>query len=341
MGNTGVSNAKRIDYFDLAKGLCIFLVVFHHYCSYSYVSEPLAFRCFFKAFRLPLYFFLSGVFFKRYGGLLDFIKRKCNKLLIPFAFWFFLDVLLGKFCKISLSSGVIWFLLCLFEVNIFFYVISLVSERFGKHKTKMLIIMTMLCGCIGIALNFLSIKLPLYIDSAFTALPFFSLGEDVDKYMIASYALELTDLMLEEGQSAKGMYNLIVEFLGLLEKRKNSYDTLLVAFMLKALKLSGSAPVLEGCVKCGCKENLKAFSVPDGGLICENCYDAPARLNPLIFEVSNDIINVTVFIENHPLRSLENLALPKESEVLLKRILKAYFAFHLGIENLKSEGLKI
>ena len=179
------------------------------------------------------------------------------------------------------------------------------------------------------------------INGAETIESFFSLGEDVDKYMIASYALELTDLMLEEGQSAKGMYNLIVEFLGLLEKRKNSYDTLLVAFMLKALKLSGSAPVLEGCVKCGCKDNLKAFSVPDGGLICENCYDAPARLNPLIFEVSNDIINVTVFIENHPLRSLENLALPKESEVLLKRILKAYFAFHLGIENLKSEGLKI
>lgn len=181
MGNTGVSNAKRIDYFDLAKGLCIFLVVFHHYCSYSYVSEPLAFRCFFKAFRLPLYFFLSGVFFKRYGGLLDFIKRKCNKLLIPFAFWFFLDVLLGKFCKISLSSGVIWFLLCLFEVNIFFYVISLVSERFGKHKTKMLIIMTMLCGCIGIALNFLSVKLPLYIDSAFTALPFFVFGNIINR----------------------------------------------------------------------------------------------------------------------------------------------------------------
>lgn len=179
------------------------------------------------------------------------------------------------------------------------------------------------------------------INGAETIESFFSLGEDVDKYMIASYALELTDLMLEEGQSAKGMYNLIVEFLGLLEKRKNSYDTLLVAFMLKALKLSGSAPVLEGCVKCGSRENFKAFSVSDGGLICENCCDTPARLNPLIFEVSNDIINVTVFIENHPLRSLENLALPKESEVLLKRILKAYFAFHLGIENLKSEGLKI
>ncbi len=179
------------------------------------------------------------------------------------------------------------------------------------------------------------------INGAETIESFFSLGEDVDKYMIASYALELTDLMLEEGEIARGMYNLIAEFLSLLEKRKNSYDTLLVAFMLKTLKLSGSAPMLGGCVKCGSGERLKAFSVPDGGLLCENCYDAPSRLNPLIFEVSNDIIKVTGFIENHPLHSLENLALPKESEVLLKKILKAYFAFHLGIENLKSEGLKI
>ena len=40
------------------------------------------------------------------------------------------------------------------------------------------------------------------INGAETMESFFSLGEDVDKYMIASYALELTDLMLEEGQSA-------------------------------------------------------------------------------------------------------------------------------------------
>ena len=179
------------------------------------------------------------------------------------------------------------------------------------------------------------------INGAETLESFYSLGEDVDKYMSASYALELTDRLLEEGQSAKAMYNLLAEFLGLLEKRKNSYDTLLVAFMLKALVLSGSAPVLDQCVKCGNKSGFPAFSVPDGGLLCEDCFDAAAKLNPLIFEVSNDIINVTDFIKNHPLHSLENLALPKESEVLLKRILKAYFAFHLGIENLKSEGLKI
>ena len=64
-------------------------------------------------------------------------------------------------------------------------------------------------------------------------------------------------------------------------------------------------------------------------------------LNPLIFEVSDDIINVIRFVQAHPLRSLEKLSVPKDAQTRLTRILKAYYSFHLGIDALRSESLII
>ena len=51
------TDKKRIEYIDLAKGVCILLVVFAHIhpdlTRYSW-------GVFFDSFRMPLYFFLSG-----------------------------------------------------------------------------------------------------------------------------------------------------------------------------------------------------------------------------------------------------------------------------------------
>lgn len=39
-----------------------------------------------QAFRLPMYYFISGIFFKLYQGFLDFTRRKVNNILVPFVF---------------------------------------------------------------------------------------------------------------------------------------------------------------------------------------------------------------------------------------------------------------
>lgn len=76
---------KRIEYIDLAKGVCILLVVFAHIhpdlTRYSW-------GIFFDSFRMPLYFFLSGIFFKRYSGIQEFAIKKINNLIIPLLFFY-------------------------------------------------------------------------------------------------------------------------------------------------------------------------------------------------------------------------------------------------------------
>ena len=83
-----IQQKNRIQYIDLAKGICIIMVVLYHIAKYYDTS--LLVNSFFKLIRMPLYFFLSGVFFKSYRGFFDFFKRKTNKLLIPFVFWYLL-----------------------------------------------------------------------------------------------------------------------------------------------------------------------------------------------------------------------------------------------------------
>ncbi|KWW31925.1 MAG: Fucose 4-O-acetylase and related acetyltransferase [bacterium P3] len=151
-----------------------------------------------KSMRLPLYFFLSGCFFKKYDGFFDFVARKTNKLLIPFIFWFLITSLLlpllfsrcgivqfPKFQSVksvligfihgNFPNPAIWFLLCLFWVNIIFYLITLIAKR-HNNSLPVIIALSIMAGFVGVTLGNFSIRIPFYIDSAFTAVPFFTFG---------------------------------------------------------------------------------------------------------------------------------------------------------------------
>ena len=89
------------------------LVVLNHTagtCSTSHIFEMQM-----HTFRMPLYFILSGLFFKEYEVFWGFLKRKTNKLLIPFIFWYGISSLIAadingsnvvSFTKIFFLSGI-------------------------------------------------------------------------------------------------------------------------------------------------------------------------------------------------------------------------------------------
>lgn len=179
--------SKRIEWIDLAKGFCIFLVVLNHVSQYAKVNYPLANQL--QAFRMPLYFILSGLFFKQYEGFFGFLKRKTNKLLIPFLFFLVCTSLLPYWAqyhkfqwpllcgKAPFYNGPIWFLLCLFEVNVLFFLIQwlagIISQR---YKAGIVLYLTLLFGVGGLLLSYFKLQIPFYVDTAFTCLPFFVFG---------------------------------------------------------------------------------------------------------------------------------------------------------------------
>ena len=76
---------RRIEFIDLTKGLCIMLVVMMHVGG---AFDGLATGPVLSSFTMPLYFFVSGLFFKSYEGFGGFLARKVDKLLVPFLIFY-------------------------------------------------------------------------------------------------------------------------------------------------------------------------------------------------------------------------------------------------------------
>ena len=175
---------KRVEFIDLAKGICIILIILGH--TGIQVDYPGL-----TALRTPLYFTLSGLFFKDYGGFGKMLIRKTNRILIPFLFFYIASYavfyivnivkpgliktdatgILDCFTQNQYFNGPIWFLLALFWSNIIFYCIhSNIKKEFLRTMT------VALCGAFGYFLYKFRIFLPCFIDTAFIGLPFFYFG---------------------------------------------------------------------------------------------------------------------------------------------------------------------
>ena len=198
--NNEKSNVKkpRIEYIDLAKGFCICLVVFHHYC-YQYTDMDSTINLALISFRMPLYFILSGLFFKDYGSFFNFTIQKTNKILIPFLAFAGLNALLIAIVHLFKGKGIdtepifslyyeqvpnypTWFLWCLFINGIIFYAIYAISKLFGKYMAAAILANSLIIGIIGFYLGKNSINLPMYLDTALTVTPFYAFGYILRKH---------------------------------------------------------------------------------------------------------------------------------------------------------------
>ena len=168
---------------------------------------------------------------------------------------------------------------------------------------------------------------------------YYSIGEDLDKYMAASYVLELTEKLLAEDLPQPRMFALLLEFFDALERRQKKHDTLVMAYLVKALDIMGTMPGTQQCSVCGGEAPQRFFSVEEGGMICPECAQNLIKEHnePLIYDTNFGIVNILRFFQKEPLAAFEKLALDDEILKKLRAILKNYMAYHLDIGKLKSE----
>ena len=174
------------------------------------------------------------------------------------------------------------------------------------------------------------------INSGEVKKSYYKIAEDVDKYMQASFVLELTEKMLPEEMPQPRLFNLLNDFFTAIEKREKKHETLVLAYETKALSLLGSFPQLDQCVCCGSQENLRRFSVKDGGMICSNCGNKAN--DTLIYQPKFDIVNILKYFLKTPLHAFERIALDETVAKDLQGILRDYMSYHLDIGTLKSES---
>lgn len=172
---------ERIIFLDLAKGICMTLLVMFH-CNVDY-----DFHGVFQHMWLPMFFFLSGSFFKDYGGIVKTVIRKIDSFLMPLCFFGLLIAIALYLCPsggdVSLSSFVwsfihlrpihtVWFLACMFTLNIGFYILIKIV---GPSQVLQLLAVLAITAC-GWILSYMGVRLPMYIDTSMAVLPIFYLG---------------------------------------------------------------------------------------------------------------------------------------------------------------------
>ena len=182
------------------------------------------------------------------------------------------------------------------------------------------------------------------INSASVSKSFYSIGEDIDRFMTASSFIEYLDKVLPEGEPVPRLFDLGLEFLDSVSVTNSAPETLLYAFIVKTLGMLGVAPELSCCVNCGKRpedfgESFRPFSVSSGGIICPDCAEEEKRgPDSLIYRPEFDIIDVFRYFDSKPIKTFEKVGLKPEVRREVREILADYTDRYLGVDVLKTSG---
>jgi DNA repair protein RecO (recombination protein O) len=104
---------------------------------------------------------------------------------------------------------------------------------------------------------------------------------DLRRLSAAAALCELVDKITPDDESSRTVYDLLVG--GLDAASRGACDTVVPAFAIKLLSISGFHPQLNICAGCGAGGDLGAFSAALGGVLCRDCWsqdEGAWRLSP-------------------------------------------------------------
>lgn len=144
--------------------------------------------------------------------------------------------------------------------------------------------------------------------------------EDIIKTAYASYMTELIDKLLDQQSPDPYIYeqfHLTMKWLS----EKNEIEIPIMMYELKLFRKAGFAPVVDRCVHCHNKSNNYAFSISEGGLLCNYCQqiDKHSTILPqAVAKFFNLFLNVG-------LERIGTISIAKENILLLRQILDNYY----------------
>lgn len=181
----------RVGYIDSLRGFCIILMVLLH-IQYMEVNK---FSFYAHAYHMPIFFIVSGCFFKpvkcSFNEILSFLRKKAVSLLIPYVFAFVVHYLLWLIVKRNSIEDVlsplmsfvsfnhdglpvcqaIWFLTALFFAELIFCFLSFIKNKYVRIT---LIVIISLLGCVTRKLGLF--VMPFSISQAFVGVGLLEIG---------------------------------------------------------------------------------------------------------------------------------------------------------------------
>ncbi len=100
---------------------------------------------------------------------------------------------------------------------------------------------------------------------------FFGLNSDLEGFSLAAYILQLADEITGEGVEAEDVLRMTLNTLYCIENKKKPLWQIKATYELFAVRVSGLAPDLSACGRCGGTATGYWLDVMNGRLLCEAC----------------------------------------------------------------------
>lgn len=157
-----------------------------------------------------------------------------------------------------------------------------------------------------------------------------SIRQDMEKTLIASYFIELTDHFSPEGKKNEKIFQLLQDFLILLGREKAS-DALVRFFEMRLLKLTGFEPAIEHCIVCKTpvtNGNSYYFHAHEGGIKCSAC----AKIQRYEQPISAGTVRTLLMGKDMDINKIKLVALTNSLATESRSILISFISHVLGRE---------
>lgn len=153
---------------------------------------------------------------------------------------------------------------------------------------------------------------------------------DLEKTLTSSYLIELMDHFTVEGKKNLQLFQLLKDFLELINNSDYS-DEIIRFFEMRLLKLTGYEPALERCIVCSIpidRTENPFFSPKKGGIQCAKCRHNDFSVIP----VSIGTIKTLIMGKEIEIDKIQRLILSKKSLKESREILGSFIQHTLGKE---------
>ncbi|WP_163581189.1 DNA repair protein RecO [Gracilibacillus saliphilus] len=154
---------------------------------------------------------------------------------------------------------------------------------------------------------------------------FRKIREDIFKTAYTSYLAELTDKLVEAKKYNPFVYKQLLHTIERINDDKDP-EILTMIYEWKMYKEAGFAPVVTQCVSCGNPQDLKVFSISNGGLLCRNC----VRLDENAISIPEKVAKLMALFAWVEVEQIGNISVKTENKMILQRIMDQYYEEHGG-----------
>ncbi|EGL82649.1 DNA repair protein recO [Caldalkalibacillus thermarum TA2.A1] len=152
---------------------------------------------------------------------------------------------------------------------------------------------------------------------------FRGLRQDLAKTAYAAYVAELVDKLIDEEEQPHSLFSLLLTILKFLDEGKDP-EILARLFELKILVMAGFKPEVDRCVVCHSVKGPFAFSVKEGGFLCQRCHHAdPQALRP-----KDNTLKLMRFLYHFDPSRLGEINVKPETKAELRHVMWLFMDHH-------------